>query len=208
MLRAARRTSRASARAGRGCATSTAPTTRRRAPIPCDPGRDRPRRCSGCGGRRTRSPRRYRQLDADPTRAASRRLGVGRGDLAAARRARRRRRLGRALLHVHRGHRPVLAAAARRVGGRVRAVGARSCTCRARARRAGRTGCCSSTTARPGDSAQVRFTGAARRAAAVGRGLLLAPRGAWRWPSTRGGRPALDGPMPGWHAPAELASPP
>ena len=71
----------------------------------------RPRR-----GRRTGSPVAYRQLDADPDRPARRRLGLGRGALAPPRRARRRRRLGRALLHVHRGRRPVLAAAARAAG--------------------------------------------------------------------------------------------
>ncbi len=56
---------------------------------------------------------RYRQLNADPSVSRDRRLGVGRGDLATPRRARRDRRLGRALLHVHGGPRPVLALATR-----------------------------------------------------------------------------------------------
>ena len=55
-------------------------------------------------------------------------------------RARRGRRLGRALLHVHGGRRPLLAAAPRRVAGRVRAGGRGRCTCRARAPRGTRTG--------------------------------------------------------------------
>ena len=58
----------------------------------------------------------YRQLDADPDAAAARRLGVRRRGLAAPGRARRRRRLGRAVLHVPRGRRSVLAAAAVRAG--------------------------------------------------------------------------------------------
>ena len=67
-----------------------------------------------------RSPCATAQLDADPAQPAFRRLGFGQRDVAAARRARRGRRVGRALLHVHGGRRSVLAAAARRLGGRVR----------------------------------------------------------------------------------------
>ena len=112
--------------------------TRRRGCGPADPqpGRlDRTRRRAASRRRSTRSvtgslgllwptnpfTRRYRQLDADPDAAPRRRLGVGRGDLAAPRRARRRRRMGRRLLHVRRGRRPVLAARPGRLADRLRA---------------------------------------------------------------------------------------
>ena len=71
--------------------------------------------------------------------APRRRLGLGRGGLAAARRARRGRRLGRALLHVHGGRRPLLAAPAARLAGRLRARRRASCTSRARAPTGART---------------------------------------------------------------------
>ena len=131
-----------------------------------------------------------------PDRARVRRLGLGRGRLAAPRRARRRRRLGRALLHVPGGRRPVLAAAARRLGRSRTNRPASSCTCRARARRAGRTGCSSSTTGRRGVSPAA---GSPARAplllpfAAVylaARGALAMAAHAWRRAEKRGTAPA------------------
>ena len=84
---------------------------------------------------RNRFTRRYRQLDADWDRRPRRRLGVGGADLPPPQRARLGRRVGRAVLHVHGGRRPVLAPAPARVAGRVRARRGGRCTCRARARR-------------------------------------------------------------------------
>ena len=101
------------ARAVRGSATSTAPTTRRRGVRRRCRSRSRTA-CSGCGGRRIRSRRGTASSTPIPSRPALGRLGLGRGGLAAAQRARRGRRLGRALLHVHGGPRPLLAAAAGR----------------------------------------------------------------------------------------------
>ena len=120
--------------------------------------------------------------------AAARRLGVGRGDLVAPGRARRGRRLGRALLHVRRGHRSVLATTARGMGGRVRAVRGRGRTSRARARRAVRTACCSSIIARRGDSRRpvspVRVRSCSRSPRSTSRCARCS-----RWVRTRGGRP-------------------
>ena len=69
---------------------------------------------------RNRFTRRYRQLDVDPSRAARRGVGVGRGHVAAALRGGVGRRLGRALLHVPRGRRRVLAASPARLACRLR----------------------------------------------------------------------------------------
>ena len=150
---------RASRRAGPACAISTAPTTRRPAAMPSIPvaiGHG----LLGLWWPTNPFTARYRQLDADPALPAPRRLGVGRRDLAAPPRARRRRRLGRAVLHVSRRHRPVLAACAARAGRSRTNRAASSSTCRARARRGARTACCSSTIDRPGDSPRTRLTGA------------------------------------------------
>ena len=95
---------------------------------------------------------RYRQLDADPDAAAAVDWVSGAAVWLRRARARRRRRLGRALLHVPRGRRPVLAAAARRLGRRVRAGRRRRARAGREHRRAARTGCSSSTTGRRGGS--------------------------------------------------------
>ncbi len=103
---------RPSARAGRASATSTVPTTRRR-------GDRRSVQLAvmhglfGLWWPTNPFTTRYRQLNADPERAALGRLGLRRGDVAPAHCARRGRRVGRAVLHVHGGSRPVLAASAR-----------------------------------------------------------------------------------------------
>ena len=75
---------------------------------------------------RNRFTRRYRQLDADWTRPRD--VDWVSGAVLYLRRSRGRlgRRLGRALLHVHGGRRPVLAPAPARVAGRVRAGRPRS----------------------------------------------------------------------------------
>ena len=105
---------------------------------------------------------RYRQLDADP--AVPRLVDWVSGAAIWLRRGALDEvgGLGRALLHVPRGHRPLLATAARRLGRRVRAVGRG----RARAGRQrvapARTGCCSSITVRRGGS---RRSGSPARAA-------------------------------------------
>ena len=119
-------------RVGPGSATSTAPTIRL--------GADRSRRsrsrsvtgCSASGGRRNPFTVRYRQLDADAD--GPRLVDWVSGAAIWLRRAgaRRGRRLGRALLHVPRGHRPVLATPPSGLGGRVRAFRGRD---RARAGR-------------------------------------------------------------------------
>ena len=147
---------RATARGGRAAAsrTSTAPTTRRRGTIPSTSVAVM-HGALGLWWPTNPFTTRYRQLDAAPDRARLGRLGVGRRGLAAAGRARRRRRLGRALLHVPRGRRPVLAVAARPAGRSRTNRRASSGTCRARAPRAGRTGCSPSTTGRRGVSPAV-----------------------------------------------------
>ena len=116
-----------------------------------------------------------------------RRLGVRRGRLAPPRRARRRRRMGRAVLHVPRGRRSVLAVAAFPVGDRLR-------TGRGRVARPGcehgppaRTGCSPSTTGRHGVSPAA---GTPARAPSCCRSwpctwLRAAP---WRWARTPGTR--------------------
>ena len=135
-----------------GRRTSTAPTTRRR-------GSSRRRSVAvmhglarARGGRRTRSRARYRQLDARRDRARPVDWVSGAAVWLRRTRARRRRRLGRALLHVPRGRRSLLAVAARGLGDRVRTRRASCGTCRARAPPAGRTGCSPSTTGRRGAS--------------------------------------------------------
>ena len=179
--RPARATSRASARAARACATSTAPTTRRPASIPSVAGRGRARAARAVVAEEPVHARGTASSTPIPTVAAPRRLGLGRGDLAAARRARRGRRLGRALLHVPGGHRPVLAAAARGLGGRVRAVG------RGRAR-AGREHVAPAVP----DAARAPSVGVAlrRRSGSPAPRVVLLPfaavyfalrAGAWRW---------------------------
>ncbi len=102
-------------------ATPTVPTTRRPGPTR-RPSMPSATAVLGLWWPRNRFTRRYRQLDARSGPTPRRRLGVGRGDVAAPERARRGRRVGRALLHVHGGRRPLLAAAPPRVAGRLRAV--------------------------------------------------------------------------------------
>ena len=70
---------------------------------------------------RNRFTRRYRQLDARLGPAPRRRLGVGRAAVPPPQRARLGGGMGRALLHVHGGRRPLLAPAPPRVAGRLRA---------------------------------------------------------------------------------------
>ena len=65
--------------------------------------------------------RRYRELDADPDAARDVDWVSGAAIWLRRRRARRDRRLGRRLLHVRRGRRPVLAARAGRMAHRLRA---------------------------------------------------------------------------------------
>ena len=72
--------------------------------------------------------------------APRRRLGVGRGDVPAPERDRLGRRLGRAVLHVRGGRRPLLAPAPARAGGSPTSRAAASPTSRGRARRGARTG--------------------------------------------------------------------
>ena len=157
--RPARAASRVSARPVHASATSTAPTIPRRGALPSDPRR-----------RRSRAARPvvadeplHRALPPARRRSRRRRRAVdwvsGARGVAAARRARRGRRLGRALLHVHRGRRPVLADAAARAGRSRTSPTARSCTCRVRGRVGGPTGCCSSTIGRRGRFARRRLTG-------------------------------------------------
>ena len=113
-----------SPRSGPRCATPTGRGTRRPART-CRRSTRSATRCSDGSWPRNRFTRRYRQLDADWDPAPRRRLGVGRGAVPAPRRGRLGRRLGRALLHVHGGRRPVLAAAPARVAGRATSPAAR-----------------------------------------------------------------------------------
>jgi len=86
-------------------------------------------RCSGRGIPTNRFTRRYHERDADPRRRAATSTGCrGASIWLAAQRARLGRRLGRGLLHVRRGGRPVLAAPARRLARRVRAARGRHAT--------------------------------------------------------------------------------
>ena len=187
MVGRARGRAAARARAARASATSTAPTIPRRRIFPSVLDRGRPRAARPVVAdeplHRALPPARRRSRAS-----AARRLGVGRGDLAAPVRARRGRRLGRALLHVPGGHRPLLAAAPRRAGtsrtSRPAAVDAR----------AGREHVApalpdarSSTTARrtasrrSGSRAPAPFSSRSRPCTSVA-------RAGWRWPSTCAGR--------------------
>ncbi len=105
---------------GPGSSSPTAPAIRRRAASPrCSTRPATP--CSATSSPTNRFTRRYRLGYVDAEDGDRRRLGVGCVLLGPAARPRGAGGIRRVVLHVRRGHRPVLAGPAGRVGGALRA---------------------------------------------------------------------------------------